>query len=312
LLGIDSPCGISLLANATTGVQIALGGISGGLKRGDLVITTDQEHPCVTRPLATLARRGVEVVELAAASEGEFLDRLDSHVKRKRPAFVIISHVSYRNGRIFPVTDAGKILEHDEIPFIVDGAQAFGHIPIDVNSMSAWAYVFSGHKWLRGPWSTGGLWTSPRFVAAARFLLGNWDSSEEPPAGGRYEGGTSHYGVIVGLDQACRQYLENHQSRTAALLRLRAEIETRMGTLFQKASALWGGKNAPGIVSYLTPPTVQSAEFARRVLDRHGVAVKPFRPPEFPDALRISFSYDTNAEEIELLARAIHAEFRAD
>jgi hypothetical protein len=41
------------------------------------------------------------------------------------------------------------------------------------------------------------------------------------------------------------------------------------------------------------------------MLARHGVAIKPFHPPERPDAIRISFKASTSRAEIDLLERAL-------
>jgi selenocysteine lyase/cysteine desulfurase len=53
-------------------------------------------------------------------------------------------------------------------------------------------------------------------------------------------------------------------------------------------------------------PGVNSWVMAEHALARHGVAIKPFRPPEHPDAIRISFSPWTTRDEIDLLAAALH------
>jgi selenocysteine lyase/cysteine desulfurase len=64
VLGVDGPKRVSLLTNATTALQITLGTIGAALNPGDVVVTSDQEHPCVIRPLNLLARRGIEIVQI--------------------------------------------------------------------------------------------------------------------------------------------------------------------------------------------------------------------------------------------------------
>jgi len=48
------------------------------------------------------------------------------------------------------------------IPFTI--VAALGQVAVDVAQIKAWAYAFTGHKWLFGPMGTGGLWTSERFL----------------------------------------------------------------------------------------------------------------------------------------------------
>ena len=55
---------------------------------------------------------------------------------------------------------------------VVDGAQATGHVPVDVGAMGVDAYAGSGHKWLLGPKGTGMLCI--RRDAAQRILPVAW------------------------------------------------------------------------------------------------------------------------------------------
>ena len=307
VMGLEGARGISLLAGATSAVQLALSALGANLGPGDLVITSDQEHPCVTRPLNLLARKGVEIAEIAAPLPAEFLERVATLIAKRRPAFVILSQVSYKNGRILPVGEVGAMLAAKEIPYIVDGAQAFGHIPLDVAAMQAAVYIFSGHKWLAGPWGTGGLWTSSEFALRNRVTLSSWEEETDPPAGGRYEGGTMNYSILAGLAEACRNYVAEQNDRIAALTRLRDDITSRVDGIYPAAAAPWDGPIAPGILAYLMPSRLNSCVLAREILDRFGVAIKPFRPPERPDAVRISFSPTTSVGEIDLLDQAMHA-----
>ena len=307
ILGLRDGRGVSLMANATTAVQMALSALGAPLQSGDLVVTSDQEHPCVVRPLNRLARRGIEIAALAADSPAGIVERLEAILRRRRPAFVIMSHVSYKNGRILPVNEIGAMLAPHGIPFVIDGAQAFAHISVDAAAAHAWAYIFSGHKWLGGPWGTGGLWTSEAFAAHDRFTLSNWERDGDPPEGGRYEGGTMSYASIAGLIEACRVYRAEAEHRFEVLTGMRAEISLRLDGIFAGANAQWNGACAPGILAWLMPPGTESAWLAGQILERHRVAVKPFRPPEFPDAIRVSFSTATTVGEIELLAAAMRA-----
>jgi selenocysteine lyase/cysteine desulfurase len=308
LLGIGTPAGVSLLANSTTALQILLSAIGASLATGATILISDQEHPCVLNPLKMLAARGVEIVTIDASSAAELLSSIEEQVRRKPPACVILSQVSYKNGRILPVAEVGAILARQAIPYIVDGAQAFAHIPVDVPTMRASAYVFSGHKWIGGPWGTGGLWTSEEFAARNHFTLSHWTEEHDPPSGGRYEGGTINYALATGFAEACRQAHANGTRRLRVLTNIQSEIGRRLEGILPEADRSWGDRHAPGIISYLMPSRLNSWTVAARMLENHGVAVKPFRPPERPDAIRISYSPSTSLEEIRRLIEALRAE----
>ena len=308
LLGVQSPSGVSLLNNATTALQLVLTALGATLRPGASIITSDQEHPCVVHPLNILARRGATIVAIAADSAANFLHQLEEAIRRRRPAFVILSHVSYKDGRILPIAAIGAILARAAIPYIVDGSQALGHIPLDVPASRAWAYIFSGHKWLGGPWGTGGLWADDQFVTRNRVTLTTWEDDLDPPSGGRYEGGTMSYATLAGLAAACHDCASHQADRLATLARLRAEISARLDRSYTCADSSWKDQHAPGILAYLMRPERTSWTFAEHLLEHYGVAVKPFRPPEVPDAIRISWSPETTADEIDLLIHALNAE----
>jgi L-cysteine/cystine lyase len=306
LLGVDGPRGVSLMANASTAVSFALTALSATLAPGDLIVASDEEHPCVERPLNVIARRGIEVAKIAANSQMQFLDAFRAILEKRTPGVVILSHVSYKNGKILPVDQVGAMLAERQIPYIVDGAQAFAQIAVNVLRTKAWAYVFSGHKWLHGPWGTGGLWTSEAFIARNKLALSTWDGERELPNGGTYEGGTMNYALIAGLLEACRSCATELGHRIESLKRLRVEIGALLDGIWPSATASWDGATAPGILAYLMKPGVNSWVVAEHALVRHGVAIKSFRPPERPDAIRISFSPWTTRAEIDLLSAAVH------
>ena len=306
LLGVDGPRGVSLMANASTAVAFALTALATTLEPGALIVTSDEEHPCVERPLNVIARRGIEVAKIAADSQAQFLEAFRTILEKRALGLVILSHVSYKNGKILPVDQVGAMLAEKRIPYIVDGAQAIGQIAVNVPRTQAWAYAFSGHKWLRGPWGTGGLWTSEAFIAGNKFALSTWDGERDLPNGGYYEGGTMNCALVAGHHEAGRSCVSCLDHRIASLKRLRVEIGALLDGVWPSATASWDGATAPGILAYLMEPGVNSWVVAENALARHGVAIKPFRPPERPDTIRISFSPWTTRDEIDLLAAAIH------
>lgn len=304
-LGAGEAGGVSLLTNSSTALNLAISILGATLGPGDLVITSDQEHPCVEWPLGRLHARGIEIARIAAASEGEFLEKIRVRMAARRPGFAIFSHVSYMSGRVLPVEEAGLIFAEREVPYIVDGAQALGQVAVDVIAMKAWAYAFTGHKWLFGPMGTGGLWTSAEFERRNPLAWTGPSAGHGRHGGGALESGTLNCGLIAGLAEACRACAEEFPARVAALLAMRAQISRQLDGLFENAAAKWNGPAAPGILVYLTGAGVSGADLAEAALHRHGVAIKPYRPPGEPNGFRVSYSPATTEREIELLAEAM-------
>ena len=304
LVGAGASGGVSLLPNSSTALNLAISILGARLAAGDLVVTTDQEHPCVTWPLARLAARGVEVAAIAAGSPAEFLEKLRALTRRGRRGFVVFSHVSCKDGRVMPVEEAGAILAEQEIPYVVDGAQALGQVAADVTRIGAWAYALTGHKWLFGPTGTGGLWTSARFLAANTLA---WTGPIDfiRGGGGELESGTLNCAAFAGMAEALNACAEEFPARVETLKRLHARIGGILDGLYENTAPRWDGAHAPGILAYALPPQVESGELAEAALRRFGVAIKPQRPPYESNGFRVTYSPWTTDEEVELLGEAM-------
>jgi L-cysteine/cystine lyase len=163
---------IALTTSTTEGCNIVLTGLEIG--RQDEVVTTDSEHPGLFGGLvASGARVRVAAVrdrppeEALAALEGEIGDQT---------RLIAISHVSWHTGAVLPVRElCGR-----GIPVLVDGAQAAGAIPVDVEELGCDFYTVSAQKWLLGPDATGSLFVRPDRVDELRLRSPSYFSWELP------------------------------------------------------------------------------------------------------------------------------------
>jgi selenocysteine lyase/cysteine desulfurase len=304
LLGAGETGGVSLLSNSSTALNLAISILGATLADGEIAVTTDQEHPSVNWPLSRLGARGIEVVAIGGGSPAEFLENLRALIRRRRPGFAVLSHVSCKDGRVLPVKEAGEILGQQQIPYIVDGAQALGQVVVNVAQIEAWAYAFTGHKWLFGPMGTGGLWTSERFLCT-NPLAWTGPVGFVREGGGELENGSLNCALFAGMTEALRRCAGEFASRVDSLTRLRARISGLLDTLYENTASNWDGPHAPGILAYSLPSQVRSEELAVAVLRRFGVAIKPLRPPQESNGFRVTFSPWTTDEEVELLGDAM-------
>lgn len=306
LLGARESGGVSLLPNSSTALNLAISILGATLAPGAIAVTTDQEHPCVNWPLSRLAARAIEIAQIRGSSPAEFLANLRALIRHRRPGFAVFSHVSCKDGRLLPVEEAGQILAEHEIPYIVDGAQALGQVAVDVTRIKASAYAFTGHKWLFGPMGTGGLWASEQFLRR-NPLAWTGPVGFTRQGGGELESGSLNCAMFAGMAEALRSCAEEFPSRAETLRRLRARISQLLDRLYQSAAPQWDGPHAPGILAYRLESEMQSTDLVEAALRRFGVAIKPLRPPEDPNGLRVSFSPWTTEDEIELLGEAMRA-----
>jgi L-cysteine/cystine lyase len=147
VLGSD-PEHVALTGSTTDGVNTVLAGL--GLRAGDEVVTSDEEHPGLLAPLARLRReRGVEVKLVPFA---EVAGAVSS-----RTRLVAVSHVSWVNGQVIDHV----ALRQTGVPFLLDAAQGIGAVPADVGELGCAFYAGSGQKWLCGPEGSGSLYVHP-------------------------------------------------------------------------------------------------------------------------------------------------------
>jgi L-cysteine/cystine lyase len=165
-IGCD-PSDLSLTTCTSEGLAIVIDGL--GLRAGDEILTSDEEHPGLLGALAAAQEGGVSV-RLAP-----FL-AIDEHVGPDTK-LIACSHVSWMTGRECPVG-----LAQVEVPLALDGAQGAGAVPVDLERLGCDAYSGAGQKWLCGPDGTGMLYTSPDLrsrLAAKRRGYGNLADPEE-------------------------------------------------------------------------------------------------------------------------------------
>lgn len=142
---------VALTHSTTDGLNLVLHGL--GLKRGDEVVTSDEEHPGLLAPLASLAHEtGIEV---KFAPFAQIADAVSPATR-----LVACSHVSWVNGQVVD-TDA---LRGTGVLLLLDGAQGLGAMRSHPHELGCAYYAAAGQKWLCGPDQTGYLWVHPDHI----------------------------------------------------------------------------------------------------------------------------------------------------
>jgi cysteine desulfurase family protein len=149
----DSPERVIFTANATSGLNLL---ISGVVREGGHVISTELEHNSVLRPLRHLERDGRCDVTWIPFDEDGFIDPQDIlNALRPKTQLVIVNHVSNVLGTVQPVAAIGKELQNHDVLFAVDASQSAGELDIDMREMCVDVLVTTGHKSLLGPTGIG-------------------------------------------------------------------------------------------------------------------------------------------------------------
>lgn len=191
----------------------AINMVAYGLKwsKGDEIVTTLLEHHSNFLPWLRLREKGVRVKIVEPNKQGIF-DLADfEHAIDDRTRLVAVTQVSNVLGTISPIKEIAAICKEqgngNGALFLVDGAQAAPHIPINVKELGCDFLAFSGHKML-GPTGTGVLWVKDSRVLEPTLFGGGMIESvsmdDYTLAGGyeRFEAGTPHIAGGIGLGRA--------------------------------------------------------------------------------------------------------------
>ncbi len=130
------------------------------LVSGDEIIISHMEHHANIVPwqIAT-SQKGIKLKVLPINEKGQLeIDKLDDLITPNTKV-ISIAHVSNVLGTVNPIkkiVDIAKSKNH-RILTVVDGAQAVGHIKVDVDLLGCDFYTFSSHK-MYGPTGLGVLY----------------------------------------------------------------------------------------------------------------------------------------------------------
>jgi len=215
LLGVPESKDLSFQPGCTQAMNLALYGLIGP---GDRVVACSMEHNAVARPLNVLAARGATVVVIQADEAGMIdADEVEEAVSVAPTRAVVCQHAGNVTGAIQPVADLADIAHSHNAMLVVDGAQAGGHLPVDLSTLGADAWACSGHKGLLGPQGIGVLYLAPQCQPTELVSGGTGGGASEEPRQpsarpDRYEAGTLNTPGILGLGAAARLLAEQGEA----------------------------------------------------------------------------------------------------
>ena len=196
---------LALTENVTAANSFVASGLD--LPEGAEIIMSDQEHVGGISPwLNTAKRHGGMVTEFKLpkpARDAAEIVAIVMSAMRPRTRVLFLSHVITAAGAILPVKEICAAARERGIFTVIDGAQAFGHIAVDVKEIGCDAYVGCFHKWMLAPAGEGLLYLRRDRAPAVWSSIAShqWDNHEDN--GLRFsQRGTGSMSMMMGLEAA--------------------------------------------------------------------------------------------------------------
>jgi selenocysteine lyase/cysteine desulfurase len=165
-VGAD-PEEIAITRNTSEGNNTIVGGLS--LGEGDEVVIWDQNHPTNNVAWDVRAERhGFRVVRVGTPRDPQSNEELVgafSQAMTSNTRALAFSHVSNISGVALPAKQLCALARDRGVFTLVDGAQTFGALTLDLHGMGCDAFTGSSHKWFVGPKEAGILYVRRERIA---------------------------------------------------------------------------------------------------------------------------------------------------
>lgn len=287
------------------------------LKSGDEVIISALEHHSNIVPWQMLCDRiGIVLRVIPLTAECNLDVATYTEMFNKRTRLVSVAHVSNVLGVTSPIKEIIDIAHSHNVPVLVDGAQSAPHIKVDMQSLDADFYAFSGHK-VYAPTGIGVLYGKEKWLTAMQPYHGGGEMIKsvsfertiynELPY--KFEAGTPDYAGIIALGKALEWVKAKGVDEIAAHERMltRYAVEQLSGIAGMRIFGQPDGAAVSFLVGDIHPADMGT------ILDHLGIAVRTghhcaqplMNVLGVPGTVRASFAAYNTKDEIDILVRGI-------
>ncbi len=284
------------------------------ISKGDEIIVSEMEHHSNILPWQQVCEeRGALLKVIPINDAGELIISDYKRLLNSKTKIVAITHLSNTLGTINPIEEIIALAHAQNIPVLVDGAQAVPHIRVDVQKLFADFYVFSGHK-LFGPTGVGILYGKEKWlnelppyqVGGGTIKTVTFEKTDFADLPLKFEAGTPHIeggiGLAVAIDYINTIGLDAIAEYEHELLVYATEkLETIEGVKIIGTS-----KNKASVISFIVDG-LHPFDIGT-ILDQLGIAVRTghhctqplMQRFGIPGTIRASFAFYNTKEEIDI------------
>ena len=287
---------------------------------GDEILISEMEHHSNIVPWQMVAeKRGATVKVIPVTNEGELDLEGYKNLISEKTKIVAVTHISNTLGTINPVNDIIAIAHEQNIPVLLDGAQAAAHIPINVQDIDCDFYAFSAHK-MYGPTGIGVLYGKrewleklPPYRGGGEMIASvSFEKTIYNEIPYKFEAGTPDIAGVIGLGAAL-DFITSLDPKTTKDYEqeLCAYASAQLSTI-EGLQIIGTSDRKIGIISFVIEG-IHPSDIGT-LLDQQGIAVRTgvhcteplMQRFQIPGTVRVSLAIYNTKEEIDQLIGAIH------
>ncbi|MCI0524953.1 MAG: cysteine desulfurase [Acidobacteria bacterium] len=286
---------------------------------GDEIMISALEHHSNIVPWQMLCDQyRAKLLVIPINDDGELMLEEFARMLNRRVKMVAVAHLSNALGTIIPVKRIIELAHSQDIPALLDGAQAAPHLKVDVRDLDCDFYAFSGHK-MCGPTGIGVLYGKSHWLEAMPPVMGGGDmissvtfeKTTYNTLPYKFEAGTPNIEGAIGLGVAI-DYLNS-----VGLDRIAAYEHELLGYATEVIGAIPGVKiigtarEKASVLSF-TVDGIHPHDIGT-ILDQEGIAIRAghhcaqpvMKRFDVPATARASFAFYNTKEEVDTLAESI-------
>lgn len=289
------------------------------LNEGDEVIISAMEHHSNIVPWQMICEeKGATLKVIPLNDKGEIIIEEYKKLLSDKTKIVSIVHISNSLGTINPVKEIIDLAHEQDIPVLIDGAQATLHSKIDVRELDADFYTFSSHK-VYGPTGIGVLYGKRKWLDAMPPYQGGGEmiktvsfektTYNELPF--KFEAGTPDISGAIGLGIALEYVKDLGFDAIAAHESELLRYATEKLLAIEGLRIIGTAENKASVISFLIEGT--HPYDVGTLLDKMGIAVRTghhcTQPLmdfyKIPGTVRASFAVYSSKDDVDKLVTGV-------
>ncbi|HWY10607.1 MAG TPA: SufS family cysteine desulfurase [Bacteroidia bacterium] len=304
-------------AGTTDGINIVANGLN--LSDGSEIIITEMEHHSNILPWQLWCERNHGKLKVLPINDDGTLqiNKLEQLIN-SNTRLISVAHVSNTLGVINSIDEIIKIAKFNNVPVLIDGAQAVPHMKVDMKQLGSDFFVFSGHK-MYAPTGVGVLWMDKKWLPKLQLSKAgggtiktvSFEKTEYAEGALRFEPGTPNIEGVIGLAAAINYInsigIEHISKHEHTLLKYATEKLNEMPEVEIYANHL----DKAAVISF----NVKGAHpfDVGTLLDKYGIAVRTghhctqplMKHYNIPGTVRASLAMYNTLEEVNEFIEAL-------